>query len=615
MADEMIFDGFQLRVNSTDPSDWPNQWPRLSCRQANQTALERSDLKLDAQREILFQGNGQLRASGDMLLMTGGATSDKLRILANGNVGIGTSSPAYTLDVNGIVNTTAIYKNGAPWTLTTSEIADNAITATKIQDGSVGQAELAIGAVTELKIANNAVTEAKLANNAVTALKIADGNVSTAKLADGAVNGLKIALGAVGTDKLADGAVTATKITNLSIGTAKLADGAVTPEKLAVSVLDGVVKKAGDTMTGALTVNNTLTVSGNVGIGTNNPQAKLEVNGAIRAGNSDIYFTKTDHNHTGIGNASGLAAIENAVDYGALMILGRSGTPKGRYVRLWDYLQINGGMDITGRVGIRTSTPKACLDVQSPWGDWLFLTQERDQSGGGGFHIHNPWGNSNQPQGNNDRNALTIAYRTSTGQDLWEKGLSFHGPTGNLTIAGLIGVAGQPAAPRTQGWGGGIHTWDLEAEGTIWSRGGYQSGNRDVAENYLSDIDLEPGDIVSLDPNEDKIIRSAKANDSSVIGVISTAPGMLLNSDPDRPQEKAFPVALCGRVPCKVTDEAGSIHRGDLLTTSSTPGYAMKAKPLAVNGQDMFRPGTIIGKALEPLESGKGMIEIFVLLS
>ena len=52
--------------------------------------------------------------------------------------------------------------------------------------------------------------------------------------------------------------------------------------------------------------------TGAVGIGTPAPQGKLDVRGAIRAGNSDIYFTRTDHNHTGIGNTAGFAAIENA---------------------------------------------------------------------------------------------------------------------------------------------------------------------------------------------------------------------------------------------------------------------------------------------------------------
>ncbi len=101
--------------------------------------------------------------------------------------------------------------------------------------------------------------------------------------------------------------------------------------------------------------------NGSVGIGTYDPQGKLDVNGDIRAGNSDIYFTRTDHNHTGIGNTAGYAAIENAANYGALMILGRAGTSRGRYVRLWDYLQVNGGMDVTGPVGVGTDGPQVTL--------------------------------------------------------------------------------------------------------------------------------------------------------------------------------------------------------------------------------------------------------------
>ena len=103
--------------------------------------------------------------------------------------------------------------------------------------------------------------------------------------------------------------------------------------------------------------------NGNVGIGTTAPQGKLHVMGDIYAGNSDLYFTKSNHNHTGIGNTEGYAAIENAADYNALMILGRAGTTKGRYVRLWDYIQVNGGMDITGNVGIGTTSPSEKLEV------------------------------------------------------------------------------------------------------------------------------------------------------------------------------------------------------------------------------------------------------------
>jgi hypothetical protein len=64
----------------------------------------------------------------------------------------------------------------------------------------------------------------------------------------------------------------------------------------------------------------------------------------------------------------------------------------------------------------------------------------------------------------------------------------------------------------------------------------------------------------------------------------------------------------------KVDANLGAIQTGDLLTTSSTPGYAMKAAPVVVNGVDIYRTGTILGKALEPLDKGAGVIKVFVTL-
>lgn len=84
----------------------------------------------------------------------------------------------------------------------------------------------------------------------------------------------------------------------------------------------------------------------------NADSANVTVNGGLYAGNSDMYFTKTDHSHTGIGNTAGYAAIENAVNYDALMILGRS-TGNGRRVKLWDYLEVNGNLDVQGTVYAR----------------------------------------------------------------------------------------------------------------------------------------------------------------------------------------------------------------------------------------------------------------------
>ena len=107
--------------------------------------------------------------------------------------------------------------------------------------------------------------------------------------------------------------------------------------------------RSGEACTLELGINNdaddhiALMASGNVGIGTRTPRAKLEVAGGIFAGNSDVYFTDTNHIHTGIGNQPGWAAIENSSNFNALMILGRStGSPMVRRVAVWDHLQVFG---------------------------------------------------------------------------------------------------------------------------------------------------------------------------------------------------------------------------------------------------------------------------------
>jgi hypothetical protein len=67
-------------------------------------------------------------------------------------------------------------------------------------------------------------------------------------------------------------------------------------------------------------------------------------------------------------------------------------------------------------------------------------------------------------------------------------------------------------------------------------------------------------------------------------------------------------MAVVGIVPCKVTTANGVIHRGDLLVTSMIPGYAMKA-----TDRGRF-PGAIVGKAMQELFVGSGIIEVLVTL-
>ena len=90
--------------------------------------------------------------------------------------------------------------------------------------------------------------------------------------------------------------------------------------------------------------------------------------------------------------------------------------------------------------------------------------------------------------------------------------------------------------------------------------------------------------------------------------MVSAQPGIALG---DRGDNKVL-VATTGRVRIKV-DASQPIQVGDLLVTSDKPGTAMRSQPLSLGGVQIHRPGTLIGKALEPLAKGEG--EILVLLS
>ena len=111
------------------------------------------------------------------------------------------------------------------------------------------------------------------------------------------------------------------------------------------------------------------------------------------------------------------------------------------------------------------------------------------------------------------------------------------------------------------------------------------------------------GDVVVM--SEDmKVMKSYKAYDKKVVGVISTAPAATFGGNMGN-----VPLAISGRVPVKVTDENGPIEPGDLLTTSSTLGHAMKCNDY----KRCF--GNIIGKAITPLEKEQGIVTMMIMLN
>jgi hypothetical protein len=134
--------------------------------------------------------------------------------------------------------------------------------------------------------------------------------------------------------------------------------------------------------------------------------------------------------------------------------------------------------------------------------------------------------------------------------------------------------------------------------------------NADCAEEFNTSVPLaEPGTVMVIEDDE-SLAPSRRAYDRRVAGVVSGAgqyrPGIVL----DRRIEagERLPIALIGKVHCKVDADAAPIEIGDLLTTSATPGHAMK---VSEHGRAL---GAVIGKALQPFASGRGMIPILVAL-
>ena len=150
---------------------------------------------------------------------------------------------------------------------------------------------------------------------------------------------------------------------------------------------------------------------------------------------------------------------------------------------------------------------------------------------------------------------------------------------------------------------------DINAAGTI-TGGTIQAKYQDVAEWVDSSQPLSAGTVVVLDSdNNNQVVASTQSYDSRVAGVISPQPGITLG---ERGEGRVL-VAATGRVKVKVDASSGPVKIGDLLVTSDKEGFAMKSVPVEFGGVRMHRPGTLIGKALEPLANGIG--EILVLLS
>jgi len=152
---------------------------------------------------------------------------------------------------------------------------------------------------------------------------------------------------------------------------------------------------------------------------------------------------------------------------------------------------------------------------------------------------------------------------------------------------------------------------DVKVDGDVMVEGDIRLSGADCAEQFdvVGDVTPEPGSVVVID-RDGALRQSSEPYDTKVAGVVSGAgsyrPGIILDRQPASSGRPS--VALIGKVFCKVDSDHGSIAVGDLLTTSPTPGHAMKAN----DSTPAF--GAILGKALKPWHVGRGLIPILVAL-
>ena len=316
------------------------------------------------------------------------------------------------------------------------------------------------------------------------------------------------------------------------------------------------------------------TNTGNVGIGTTTPTAKLDVRGGMLVDSSSGslrigYPSSANQWHFNtIGGGANLQLWENAA--GAIRMYFAAG----------------------GNIGIGTTAPAARLDILG--GNWDTASTEGDlRIGNATYRLKIGVATGGAGAGH-----TTIAAQGGVNALSLGAGTTLDTQR-TLTILGTGNVGIGTTAPAAK----------LDVNGTARVKVLEITG-ADLAEKFPTTETLEPGTVVEIDPDNPGHLRKARgAYNKRVAGVVAGANGLskgiiLGNLEGS---EDHTPIAMSGRVWVHADATHEAIEPGDLLTTSDMPGHAMKAS-------DPTRAhGAVIGKAMTRLEKGKtGMVLVLV---
>ena len=320
--------------------------------------------------------------------------------------------------------------------------------------------------------------------------------------------------------------------------------------------------------------------------------------------------------------------------------------------------ELNGQTTLTGNLGIGTNSPLFKLDVKSSDSTRDIVRSEATWSTGSnsnkaalvgknvvdsgfGFGVAGEGGMAgvlgNSPgtgtgvQGNAFGGGIGVSGSAGSGGIglLGNSGIGVKG-TGNI-----IGVVGEVVGTNSENYGGfftatgaapiniGVYgtasgaTTNIAAffEGDAAVTGKLTVTGSDFAEYFhINTIkesqEISKGMLLVIDKeNAGQLTPCTDAYDKKVAGIVSGAGGVttgLVMGEPNTLADGDIPVALSGRVYCHADASFGAIEIGDLLTTSSTYGHAMKARRLKK------ARGAIIGKAMTSLSEGRGIVLVLI---
>lgn len=366
--------------------------------------------------------------------------------------------------------------------------------------------------------------------------------------------------------------------------------------------------RSGNFFAGKDTERMRLTPEGNLGIGVSEPQARLDVAGLIRTATGIQFPDGTVQTTAASVNASALKAVNpqspNA-PASTVNALAKFVSPGA--------IDDSSIFDVGGNIGVGTSAPGGVFDLQRSSSSDLLQRFWNTGSAGAKLRYVSQTGANAQIQLTDFAEWLSaIAGNNTIGLQFRVRDSSSPNTEAQLDASARMTIArnGNVGIGTTSPQAKLDISGDLQVSGNAVISGNIAAKYQDVAEWVPAREALEAGTVVSLDlRNANEVRASRRAYDGHVAGVVSAQPGVLLGEA----GEGKVLVATTGRVRVKVDASRGPIRIGDLLVTSPRTGLAMKSRAVRVGGVRLHRPGTIIGKALEPLAKGQG--EILVLLS